>query len=568
MSYYKIINGVRYDRELLDNANRLVQGKGDGRISEKDIKELFDMALDSKNVTKVEQQTLSYIKDNFNLTEKALSWLDEQDFLFSGLEKSVHKVVRKEFGLDKLELDIDMDEIDRQEALGGKFFFEEALADGLELLAQINNYRGFISPYELFSLNEEKDSFEAALEVINQGKLYLLPINYKEHFNKGEFLYEIPRDNLKVSDYWIFGLELPQLPNYRIFAFKERNGRYGSYAKIFMSTSLPLEDRIKLMIEKYLETPGLQWHIDEAELERQKELNNAVAIEDVIYNIITLGLTNNESSVSFYDYLSQEVWIDAEDPDISFDFFMMDYLRNGVLYLIPFDYEKQVENGSLAFPLSPYFSGDIEDFWYFGLNFPGKSNVHYQLIMNRDDDEPRMEAWSDGFITEELTPDVLQHHIFIEEFGLEGLQWDIPLDELSAQHSLDPVWRNLGGVFRQTINTYLYDDQTPESLFQIASSAQNGILLEHFDREEEYKAAIRLHIKDKMRSGQLSLLPRNIYDLDEDATGNLNPPPDGASIEENYVFQLILPQLSDHVYFAVIPRRVSEENPPYNYGFN
>ena len=32
-SYYQVINGVRYDRELLESSDRLTTGAGDGRIS-------------------------------------------------------------------------------------------------------------------------------------------------------------------------------------------------------------------------------------------------------------------------------------------------------------------------------------------------------------------------------------------------------------------------------------------------------------------------------------------------------------------------------------------------------
>ena len=45
-SYYKIINGQRYDRKLLEKAEALTKGQGDGRISQKDAETLYSMITD------------------------------------------------------------------------------------------------------------------------------------------------------------------------------------------------------------------------------------------------------------------------------------------------------------------------------------------------------------------------------------------------------------------------------------------------------------------------------------------------------------------------------------------
>ena len=44
-SYYKQIDGKKYDRGLLLLAENLVKGKGDGRISEDDMKKLYKSRL-------------------------------------------------------------------------------------------------------------------------------------------------------------------------------------------------------------------------------------------------------------------------------------------------------------------------------------------------------------------------------------------------------------------------------------------------------------------------------------------------------------------------------------------
>ena len=74
-SYYRIIKGKKYDRGLLEAANERVKGKGDGRISEKDLVELVELSRDGRGITETELDTLNYIKTLYNITEKAKAWL-------------------------------------------------------------------------------------------------------------------------------------------------------------------------------------------------------------------------------------------------------------------------------------------------------------------------------------------------------------------------------------------------------------------------------------------------------------------------------------------------------------
>ena len=45
MSYYKQIEGVKYDRELVEAADEAVAGRGDGRISRADAEKLLTFAV-------------------------------------------------------------------------------------------------------------------------------------------------------------------------------------------------------------------------------------------------------------------------------------------------------------------------------------------------------------------------------------------------------------------------------------------------------------------------------------------------------------------------------------------
>ena len=75
--YYKQIKGVKYDRELLETAESLTTGQGDGRISKDDIMKLWEEAQDSQGVTECERRTIQYIADNFKCTDAAKSLLEK-----------------------------------------------------------------------------------------------------------------------------------------------------------------------------------------------------------------------------------------------------------------------------------------------------------------------------------------------------------------------------------------------------------------------------------------------------------------------------------------------------------
>ena len=77
-SYYRTIKGVKYDRGLLETAQSLVEGPGDGRISKADAEQLWKAASDGPGITTVEKRTLEYILENFNVTPPAQKWLKDQ----------------------------------------------------------------------------------------------------------------------------------------------------------------------------------------------------------------------------------------------------------------------------------------------------------------------------------------------------------------------------------------------------------------------------------------------------------------------------------------------------------
>ena len=50
-SYYKTIQGVRYDKALLEAAEERICGQGDGRIYEKYAEEIVELSKDGGRIT-------------------------------------------------------------------------------------------------------------------------------------------------------------------------------------------------------------------------------------------------------------------------------------------------------------------------------------------------------------------------------------------------------------------------------------------------------------------------------------------------------------------------------------
>jgi hypothetical protein len=78
MAYYKTIDGVKYDGELIEKAEKAVAGKGDGRISLKDAEDLLESVKDGNSYTDIEKATMKYIRDNFKWTDEADAWFRSQ----------------------------------------------------------------------------------------------------------------------------------------------------------------------------------------------------------------------------------------------------------------------------------------------------------------------------------------------------------------------------------------------------------------------------------------------------------------------------------------------------------
>ncbi|MEE8397002.1 MAG: LysM peptidoglycan-binding domain-containing protein [bacterium] len=77
-NYYRVIDGHKYDREMIALADRAVAGRGDGRISLEDAKLLLAGVKDANKYTDIEKATMHFIRDHYRFTPAADQWFRTQ----------------------------------------------------------------------------------------------------------------------------------------------------------------------------------------------------------------------------------------------------------------------------------------------------------------------------------------------------------------------------------------------------------------------------------------------------------------------------------------------------------
>ena len=75
---YITIEGVKYEKELIELAKAHTTGRGEGKISKDEAEDLLNSALDGRGVTETEMNTLKYIRENFDFTDASARLFDEK----------------------------------------------------------------------------------------------------------------------------------------------------------------------------------------------------------------------------------------------------------------------------------------------------------------------------------------------------------------------------------------------------------------------------------------------------------------------------------------------------------
>lgn len=71
-SYYKIIDGKKYDRAMLEFCDKAIAGAG--RISKADAEKLLAEVKGSKRYTDIEKLTMKYVRAHYTWSDAADEW--------------------------------------------------------------------------------------------------------------------------------------------------------------------------------------------------------------------------------------------------------------------------------------------------------------------------------------------------------------------------------------------------------------------------------------------------------------------------------------------------------------
>ncbi len=146
-SYYKVIDGLRYDRRFLEKVEELTQGQGDGRISQEDAEFLVDSIIDFGDVTIEEERSIQYALENFRWTDQARGWfLDRVEPISneSSVVQAVPHVLKREYGLPGLQFEVNREELLKQQLeLPNRLSFLDALRRQLRSLIEYDAEHSF-----------------------------------------------------------------------------------------------------------------------------------------------------------------------------------------------------------------------------------------------------------------------------------------------------------------------------------------------------------------------------------------------------------------------------------------
>lgn len=241
MAYYKIINGIRLDRQLLDLADRFRQGRGEDRISFEEASALFRCAQDGRRITLVERRTLQFLLEEYPLTAKAATWLREALEELDATEPAAAAIIDQEFGLAGLSLDADAAEIEKQNAISPVVSFPQALREALQ--SYLTDAAHPESPQNMVRMahaelaEDQFDTAEALQKAVrlkvteylkNGGRLFLIPLDY-EQLPPDDLLFNPPEDREPSRENWIFSLSLPALSDHIYWAVVDRTAQRETY---------------------------------------------------------------------------------------------------------------------------------------------------------------------------------------------------------------------------------------------------------------------------------------------------------------------------------------------------
>ncbi|WP_141732788.1 hypothetical protein [Oligoflexus tunisiensis] len=155
--------------------------------------------------------------------------------------------------------------------------------------------------------------------------------------------------------------------------------------------------------------------------------------------------------------------------------------------------------------------------------------------------------------------------IIQEDFGFPQLRLQADVETLQQQIDAGPADRVSVSKATQLALAVIFEDfEGIEAPLHIAAdgwaSTHNQKLTGKLNLDE--KVEVRRFLREQMQNPKTSL---SLY-LGRTIQGQVYPPEQGESMQDNWIFFLSVPTLSDHLYWVIVDRK--GQTAPYLYGFN
>ena len=236
-SYYKVIEGLKYDRRILEKAGELAKGNNDNHISEKDATFLWTLFGDYGDVTIEEERTFYYLFDQYKWTDNAKQYFcDRFDAISkeSNVASQIHAIFKHDFEFSGLEFEFLQSDLKLQTlGLPNQVNFPEAFWQALDCLLHFESEDSLAGNlarwHRIDSDTEERSSVIENLvrEYIAGGRLVLLPGTMDSEPSLTTFPTPWKKETLEKN--WLFGLELFDITDDIYWVIVSRDGKQPAY---------------------------------------------------------------------------------------------------------------------------------------------------------------------------------------------------------------------------------------------------------------------------------------------------------------------------------------------------
>ncbi len=233
MQQYRTVNGILYERKLLEAADKMMGVRSKNGISLREAKRLYVIALDHGFVTEIERRTLEHILGNYKMDDDAKVWLGGRIGQETPMQRAIKRTIREAADYPNLQWVIDDAEVDAQQAMNAEVPFLNALFEVLHSF--LHQMESSYSPRDILSEEmgldlEDRELITAYMrEKIDAGTIYLFPRDHKLAISKGEFPFQMQDFTNDFKEYWMFGLKMPDLPNYEFTGYVNREDAHDTY---------------------------------------------------------------------------------------------------------------------------------------------------------------------------------------------------------------------------------------------------------------------------------------------------------------------------------------------------